>query len=236
EKPSSPWLTPQLSVPRSLTVFSVCAPAGTSARTKVSKARSGRITVRFLKSRIWISRAVVASTVVWPKGRQQANITAGVTNARPAGGQAANPATPSPSFAADTAARRRDDGLSSCRQAMVAMGPCSPAQLRTGQGQQGLILDAVAMQVVAIGVEPALGAFDMVADAADDPPEPRRVVHLDEMGDLMGGEIVQHIGRRQDQSPGIRQRSGRGARSPAARLVTDRHPPDPHAEIRRVGK
>ena len=35
-----------------------------------------------------------------------------------------------------------------------------------------LILDPVAMQVVAVGVEPALGAFDMVADAADDAPEP----------------------------------------------------------------
>src|SRR5689334_6651330 len=28
EKPSSPWPTPQLSVPRSLTAFSVCAAAG----------------------------------------------------------------------------------------------------------------------------------------------------------------------------------------------------------------
>ena len=66
-------------------------------------------------------------------------------------------------------------------------------------------------------------------------PEPGRVIHLDEMGDLVGGEIVQHVGRREDQAPGIRQRSGRGARSPAARLVADRHPLDPDAEIRRVG-
>src|SRR5262249_20386834 len=28
EKPSNPWLTPQLSVPRSLTAFSVCARVG----------------------------------------------------------------------------------------------------------------------------------------------------------------------------------------------------------------
>src|SRR5205823_7482957 len=31
-------------------------------------------------------------------------------------------------------------------------------------------------------------------------------------------------------------RAGRSARSPAARLVADRHPPDSHAEIRRIGK
>ena len=58
------------------------------------------------------------------------------------------------------------------------------------QGRQNiLILDPVTMQVVAVGVEPALGAFDVVADAADDAPEPRRVVHFDEMSHFMGGEI-----------------------------------------------
>jgi hypothetical protein len=35
-----------------------------------------------------------------------------------------------------------------------------------------LILDPVAMQIVAVGVEPALGALDMVADAVDHAPEP----------------------------------------------------------------
>ena len=57
------------------------------------------------------------------------------------------------------------------------------------------------MQIVAVGVEPRLGPFDMAADFRNDLPEPRRVVHLDEMGDLVGGEIVQHIGRREDQPP-----------------------------------
>src|SRR3954453_21546752 len=61
EKPSNPWLTPQLSVPRSLTAFRVWAPAGRPARTKASNARIGKITVRFSKSGIWISRSVAAS-------------------------------------------------------------------------------------------------------------------------------------------------------------------------------
>jgi hypothetical protein len=53
------------------------------------------------------------------------------------------------------------------------MGPCARAQLRTRQGRpKHLILDPITMQVVAVGVEPALGAFDMVADTADDAPEP----------------------------------------------------------------
>src|ERR1700688_4338590 len=87
-----------------------------------------------------------------------------------------------------------------------------------------LVLDTVAMQVVAVGIEPALGALDMTAGFGDDPPEPRRMIHLDEMRDLVGGEIVQHIRRRKDQPPRERQRPCRGARAPAARLVADRQP------------
>src|SRR5260370_27191994 len=68
-----------------------------------------------------------------------------------------------------------------------------------------LILNAVAMQVVAVGIEPGLGALDMIADPVDHPPEPRRMIHLDEMRDLVRGEIVQHVGRREDQPPRERQ-------------------------------
>ena len=77
----------------------------------------------------------------------------------------------------------------------VVIGPC----VRTDRKQ--LVLDPVTMQIVAVGVEPALGAFDMAADAAADAPEPRRVVHLDQMRNFMRGEIIQHIGRREDQPP-----------------------------------
>jgi hypothetical protein len=67
--------------------------------------------------------------------------------------------------------------------------------------EKALVLNAVAMQVVAVGIEPGLGALDMTADFPDHPPEPRRMIHLDEMRHFMGGEIIQHEGRRQDQPP-----------------------------------
>src|ERR1700686_4980885 len=87
-----------------------------------------------------------------------------------------------------------------------------------------LVLDPVAMQVVAVGVEPGLGALDVTTDPADHSPEPRRMIHFDEMGHLMAGEIIQHIRRREDQPPRERQRPCGGARTPAARLTADRRP------------
>src|SRR5579859_4572365 len=91
-------------------------------------------------------------------------------------------------------------------------------------------MDAVAVQIIAVGVEPGLSALDMAADPRDDLPELRRMVHFDEMGDLVGREIVQHIGRRENQPPGKRQRPGRGAGAPAARLVANGNPPDFYAQ------
>ena len=67
-----------------------------------------------------------------------------------------------------------------------------------GVGNARLILNAVAMQVVAVGIKPTLGAFDIIADLVDHPPKPRRVIHLDQMRHFMGGEIIQHVGRRED--------------------------------------
>ena len=61
------------------------------------------------------------------------------------------------------------------------------------------------MQVVAVGIEPALGAFDVIADPIDHAPEPCGMVHLDQMRDFMRGEIIEHIGWREDQPPGKRQ-------------------------------
>src|ERR1700680_2147695 len=97
------------------------------------------------------------------------------------------------------------------------------------RGTAGSILDPVAMQVVAMGVEPGLGALDMVANLVDDPPESRRVVHLDEMRHLMGSKIVEHVGRSQDQPPRERQRARGGAGTPTAPLVAGRQPLRPPA-------
>jgi len=68
--------------------------------------------------------------------------------------------------------------------------------------ERSLVLDAVAMQIVAVGVEPVLGALAVTADLCDDPPEPRRMVHLDKMGHFMSGEVIQHVWRCEDQPPG----------------------------------
>ena len=49
----------------------------------------------------------------------------------------------------------------------------------------------------------------------------------------MGGEIVQHERRRQNEAPGERQRPRRCARAPAARLVADREPLD--LDVQHIG-
>ena len=84
EKPNSPWLTPQLSVPRSLTAFSVCAPAGRPARMRTRNARSGRITGRFSTSGMWFSRSV-AGSASFGRREAQASTMGRVTNAFPRG-------------------------------------------------------------------------------------------------------------------------------------------------------
>src|SRR3954453_3625239 len=71
----------------------------------------------------------------------------------------------------------------------VRYGPGSAAHrfansyaLRCVRGtERASILHAVAMQIVARRIQPFLGAVDMVADPRDHPPEPWRVVHLDQM-------------------------------------------------------
>src|SRR5580704_181509 len=92
------------------------------------------------------------------------------------------------------------------------------------------ILDPITVQVIAVRIEPSLGTLDRRANPRYHPPEPRRVVHLDEMRHFVGGEIVEHEGRGEDQPPGERQRAGGGAGTPAARLVADRNPLDANAE------
>ena len=57
------------------------------------------------------------------------------------------------------------------------------------------------MQIAAVDIEPDLGAVGIGADAVHQPPEPSRMVHLDQMRDLVDGEIIQHERRRQDQAP-----------------------------------
>src|SRR6185369_9969250 len=91
-------------------------------------------------------------------------------------------------------------------------------------------LSAVAMQVGAVGVEPGLGAADIRIDARNDPPEPARMIHLDQMRDLVRGEIVEHEGRSHDQPPRERQNAARGTRAPSAALIAHRYAPEHDTE------
>src|SRR5450759_5459708 len=75
---------------------------------------------------------------------------------------------------------------------------------RTAATLARVVRHPIAMQIGAVGVEPGLGARDVRADALDHAPEPARVVHFDKMRDLVRREIVEHEGRREDQSPRIR--------------------------------
>src|SRR6185312_8023758 len=86
-------------------------------------------------------------------------------------------------------------------------------------------LSAVAMQVGAVGVEPGLGAADIGINACNDPPESARMIHLDQVGNLVRGEIVEHEGRSHDQPPRERQNAARRARAPPAALIAHRYAP-----------
>src|SRR3981189_633438 len=63
----------------------------------------------------------------------------------------------------------------------------------------------VAMQIGGVRVEPPLGALDLRIEALYQPREPRWVVELDEMGDLVRGEIVEHERRRENKPPRERE-------------------------------
>ena len=59
------------------------------------------------------------------------------------------------------------------------------------------------MQLGTMRGEPGFGSGRLRANALDQPPEGMAVVHLDQMRDLVRGEIVEHEGWRQDQPPGL---------------------------------
>ena len=57
------------------------------------------------------------------------------------------------------------------------------------------------MQIGAMGVEPRLGAILAGAETLNEAPEPRGMVHLDQMGHFMRGEVIEHMARRQNEPP-----------------------------------
>ena len=60
------------------------------------------------------------------------------------------------------------------------------------------------MQLSAMAFQPGLGVGAAGAQRVGEAPKARRVVVLDQMGDLVCGDIIEHRRRRQDQPPGKR--------------------------------
>ena len=86
----------------------------------------------------------------------------------------------------------------------------------------------------ALDVEPGARRLRLPAQQLDQPPETARMVEFAQMGDLVGGEIVEHHRRRHHQPPGERQVTAQRARAPAAGLVAQADRGRPHAEARGV--
>ena len=66
------------------------------------------------------------------------------------------------------------------------------------------------------------GSIGPSHSAAGQRPEARAVVEVHEMGDLVRHQVVQHLGRREDQAPGERQAAVGPAASPARAAVAQR--------------
>jgi hypothetical protein len=57
-------------------------------------------------------------------------------------------------------------------------------------------IDTVAMQISTVGVEPCLGTTHVGTYALNQSPEPARMIHLDQMRNLVRCEIFKNEGRR----------------------------------------
>ena len=80
----------------------------------------------------------------------------------------------------------------------------------------------IAMQLRALAFQPRPLGLVARTQARNLIPEGSGMVHLDQMGDLVGGDVIKHLGRRHDQPPAIRQRPGMAARAPARAGIAQR--------------
>ena len=65
----------------------------------------------------------------------------------------------------------------------------------------GAIRQPITMKVGALGIEPSFGSFVIREQPLHDAPESGRMVHFNQMCHLMRGEIVEHMARRQNETP-----------------------------------
>src|SRR5262245_22089753 len=86
------------------------------------------------------------------------------------------------------------------------------------------------MKFRAVHVKPDAGTLRVATQAVQHAPEPRSMIHFDEMRHLMRRKILKHVRRRQDETPRIGEHPGRRARTPAADLVPYENARDLDAE------
>ena len=60
----------------------------------------------------------------------------------------------------------------------------------------------VSMQARPMPAQPVARAHAVGIEAVHQAPEARPVIHLDQMGDLMGDHVIEHPFRGQDEAPG----------------------------------
>src|SRR5487761_2153320 len=81
-----------------------------------------------------------------------------------------------------------------------AIRPTHPGNSDKGLGSLAYSL-AIAMQIQPTQGEPAHGLVQMRKRLANECPETRSMIHLGKMGDLVGGHVIQNMGRREHQAP-----------------------------------
>ena len=64
------------------------------------------------------------------------------------------------------------------------------------------LFEVYGVQLAAMTLQPGLRLFHVRAELLAERPEVRAVVHFLQVRDLMGGEIIDHRGRRHDDAPG----------------------------------
>src|SRR5690606_32456545 len=86
------------------------------------------------------------------------------------------------------------------------------------------------VQGAAVAAQPGAALVGARVETAAGLPERGAVIHVDEMGDLMGGEIVDHRRWRHDDTPGEGKIAAGGTGTPAADGVAQGDSPGPDAE------
>src|ERR1700730_9446840 len=87
------------------------------------------------------------------------------------------------------------------------------------------------MQIRTMDIQPHLGAFVLRINTRYQPPKTRGVIELEEVTDLVSGEIVKHERWSENETPRKRQHARARTGAPAALFVTCRYACDGNANL-----